>query len=104
MRTAIETYRYTAPDDPAEAPPPLKSFPAGARLVVAFNRTRRKVSLIDLGTLRHARVDVGELRFAEPAPVAPSRIKRHLRRRVALFKKHQLRFPRRAVRAVIKAL
>lgn len=104
MQTAIATYRYRAPEDPARAPQPLKSFPPGDRLVVAFNRTNRKVSLIDLGTLRHARVDVGELRFPTPAPVAPTRIRRLLKRRVALFKKYQFRFPHRAVRAVLKAL
>lgn len=104
MHAAIETYRYRAPDDPEHAPQALKTFPGGDRLVVAFNRTYRKVSLIEIGTLRHARVDVAELRFAEPVAVAPYRLRRRIARRARIFRRHGIRYPARAVRAALAAL
>jgi hypothetical protein len=66
----------------------------GERLVVAFDATRKKVSLYDPFRLRHRRFDRRVLRAVRPAPgkIDPRRTARLMHDTMKTFRRHDLAF------------
>ena len=67
-----------------------KPFGSGWRLVVAYDRTKRKVSMMCPETLKIARLDVAELRHAKILDVKPSRIARMTEQRRKAYKRYKI--------------
>ena len=76
----------------------------GWRFVVLFYRGRKWIKLLDKSTLQVYRLPVSELRRLQPYAGRPSTVANRLARRRALFRRHNLRFSKKAVRAAISAL
>lgn len=83
-----------------------KPFGAGWRLVVAYDRTKRKITLMCPETLKIARVPVREMRFARDlaGQVKPSRIARMTEQRRRAWKRYGIACRHDQLRAIAAAL
>lgn len=99
-------YDYQGPDLRSDMDrPPGHQLGSGWHTLIAYNRGRKWVTVIDPTTLTRCRLPVQELDTARKRPDADQRqVKKILRRKARTYARLKLSYPRRAVREILELM